>query len=714
MSVNKTDNRYTINENERKKILDDIKVGIWRIEYEPERLPQLYGDANMYAILGAEPDMQPEELYQHWHERIEPVYLSYVDKAVERLITTGHPVEVEYIWRHPQYGKTVVRCDATLSSQAGSRKIVMLGMHRDITHKIDSNMIQDDEYCVFDYYKMTHCGKHLIRAYEDISLVDIETKKIYLIACREKHCQALEDGKSLLELIGECIPLEDREEVYKLFSDASIREIVAKNSSMSVDFRRGVRCGRHRWVRGTLYTVQINGIAELLFAVQDIQNEYTLKRLKEEKEDMLYSFIHDRSVIYECDTETQQLQILKHDVKNIKESVASSRLSLPELAEKLCTHYADGSEWSEIKTFLSYGNIRNCVEKKSKKFISFPICGAYLRHDYIKISVLPSSKSKTKAYIAMELMDQKERLYPILESYIRDMNDHFYYIDLKTDYFFQFIGSTQEDKGASREGYNYTEETIKDIERFVLEEDRELARKQMSPEFILKELENKEEFSFVVGVMTKHGEIRKKLLTYKTFDISKGCVLMQKTDVTDMYNKDLLLKKAQRESMMDTLTQLYNRLGSERMIKKALTETDENKNSVLIMLDLDNFKEVNDKFGHPMGDQILCEAAQKLKECFRSGDIIGRLGGDEYIIYLPNMLNKADIYPVLKRVVEKLSILCKNETESVIVTASVGAAFFRGQSYERLYKEADIALYHSKKEKNKYSLFEDVSEADHA
>lgn len=706
--MSKTGNSYIINENERKKILNDIGGGIWRMEFIADRPPQLYGDTNMYIILGVEQEMQPERLYQHWHERIEPVYLSYVDKAVERLIKTGQPAEVEYIWNHPQYGKTVVRCDAALSSQQEDGKLVTFGLHRDITHKLVNNIWQEDGYHIADFFKMSLCGKHLIRAYEDILLVDRKTKAIHLIAYRHNHCPVMKDGISILDLIDKCVPAEEQKKVYEFFSDESMQKIAEKKVSASIDFRRGVNCGRYRWVRGTLYAVQINGIDELLFVIQDIQNEYKLKMLKAEKEDVLYSIIQERSVIYEYDTESQRLHLLKHDVENISESVASANSPLPELVEKLCTHYVDESEWSNVKTFLSYRSICSCVKEKRKKFLSLSLSAAAFQYDFVKISVLPSSISKTKAYLVMELMDRKERLYPILESYIRDTTDHFYGIDLKTGYFFQFISGSEEYGMPPTEGYNYTQEMLSYADKFISEEDRELVKKQMSPEFILNELESRQEFSFVEGFIGEHGEIRKKLVTYRPLDLSKGYVLLQRIDVTDMYNNEMALEKAQRESMTDSLTQLYNRSGSERLIKEALSKMNKRENAVLLILDLDNFKEVNDKFGHPMGDKILCEAAQKLKECFRTGDIIGRLGGDEYIIFLPNMLHKANIHPVLKRVVRELNIVCKNAVESIMVTPSAGATFYRGQSYEEMYREADMALYHSKKKKNRYSLYDDM------
>lgn len=705
--MNKTDNRYIINETEREKILKDIEIGVWRIELMPDQPPRMYGDTNMYAILGAELKMPPEQLYEHWHTRIEPVYCSYVDKAVERLVTTGWPVEVEYVWNHPQYGKTIVRCNATISTSQGEEKTVMLGLHRDITDKLVNNIWLHTGHYITDYYKMNYCGKYLIKAYEDIFQVDLETKAIHMIAYKRNHCQVFQDGRSILEVIDHCVFPEDREKVRGLFSDGSMREVIMKKNSVSVDFGMGGHCGRHKWIRGTLHTVQINGVDELLFVLQDIQNEYKLKRLKEEKEDVLYSIIHKHSVIYEYDVESQRLQVLKHDASDINKSASFSDNSLQGLAEGLCTHYLDHSVWPEAKAFLSSENIRSCVEEECKKSVSLLLDTTYFQYDYVKVSIQLSSKSKGKVYIVLEQMNKEERLYPILESYIRDTVDHFYCIDLKKDYFFRFIGNKETYGMPPKEGHNYTQETIRYVEQFVPEEDREFVKKQMSIESIMKALEDKQEFSFVESIRGEDGGIQKKLVTYSPLDHLKGYVLMKRTDITDMHNKERTLERVRRESMTDPLTQLWNRLGSERLIKKALTEIDGSKNAVLIMVDLDNFKEVNDKFGHPVGDKILCEAAQKLKDCFRTRDIIGRLGGDEYIIFLQEMTYKTDIHPVLKRMVRELNIVCKNRTESVMVTPSVGATFCKGQSYEELYREADIALYNSKKEKNRYSLYDE-------
>lgn len=600
--MNNIEHRYAINEDERKQILNDINIGIWRAEFIPNQLPHMYGDENMYGILGAPSQMTPEQLYQYWYERIEPAYLSYVDQAVERLITTGEPVEVEYVWNHPECGKTIVRCDATLAALQQDDKTVVLGMHRNITDRIESSTNQDKEYQIVDYYKMSLCRKYLIRAYEEILSVDFKTETITPIAYRNFDCLADEAGSPILELIEKRVFLEDQEKVCNLFFRETARCTVSREGAISVDFRRREKNGRYKWVSGTLYLAQINGEDEYLFVIQDIRNEYKLKRLRQEKEDLLYSLMQEKSSIYEYDTQSKQLQILKYEDGYVDKFIDFQGRALSELVEKLCIYYVNHTESSNVRTFLSYENICNCVEKKQKKFISFPLDAERFQYDYIKISILPSSRLKKKAYLIIELMAMKEGLQSVVEAYIRNMAGRFHYIDLK----------------------------------------------------------------------------------------------------------ELMMEKVQRESITDTLTRLCNRLGSERRIKGTLAKADPDQNAALIMLDLDNFKEVNDRFGHPMGDQVLYDMAQKLKACFGTEDILGRMGGDEYIVLVQRMEDRGDIHVMLQRVLQEMTIDCENETERITVTVSAGATFYTGQSYEELYREADVALYHAKKRKNKYSLFDDV------
>lgn len=699
-----TDHRHIMSENERKKILDDIHVGIWRIEETPGEPERMFGDEKMYAILGAAPETEPEELYRHWHSRIEPLYRAYVDNAVNRLITTGEPTEVEYIWNHPQRGRTVVRCDATLSSPLGSGKIGMLGMHRDITDKLIGRSWEDENHHIVDHYKMSLCGRYLFRAYEDIFFVDRIAGTLHPVAYGRGLALSIEDSWDIRTAIDKCVPPADQEKVHSLFSGESMEKIATGSGSLGADFRRLNVQGSYDWVRGTLYPVPINGIDELMFVVQDIKNEQQLKALRAEKEDVLHSIIHPRAAIYEWNTGADRLQVLKRDLQRMPCSSEGESVSLPEFVKQLCGHYVDASEQTKARAFLTCENMSRCVAERRRRSIILLLDAEKHRYNWIKLSMLPSSLSGTKVYLVLEMMDRKEGLYPILESYVQEMTDHCYCIDLKTDYFFRFIGDEESYAMPPEEGNHYTREMESYVDRFVVEEEREKIKEQMHPEYILRMLETKPEYSFEESIIAERGEIRKKRLTFSPLHQSKGYVLLQSIDITELSRKDKMLEAAQRQSVTDPLTQLYNRRGGEGKIREALKEAREN--AAMIMLDLNRFKEVNDRFGHPMGDWVLQEAARILRDSFRTGDIIFRHGGDEFAVFLKNMSSREDIHQVLDRLMTNMRIVCEKNGSKFVVTASVGAAFYNGQSYEELYRQADTALYRAKG-RGVYSLYKE-------
>ena len=126
------------------------------------------------------------------------------------------------------------------------------------------------------------------------------------------------------------------------------------------------------------------------------------------------------------------------------------------------------------------------------------------------------------------------------------------------------------------------------------------------------------------------------------------------------------------------------------------------------MLDLDYFKQINDTFGHQTGDRVLCDVAEKLRLSLRSNDLIGRLGGDEFIVFVRG----ADNEDGFRRCAEKLnSVLMKKYEENgkeVSISASIGIAVAeQGTDFNELYKRADIALYEVKRcGRNGYRLAE--------
>ncbi len=171
--------------------------------------------------------------------------------------------------------------------------------------------------------------------------------------------------------------------------------------------------------------------------------------------------------------------------------------------------------------------------------------------------------------------------------------------------------------------------------------------------------------------------------------------------------KDEIKESARR----DPLTMLYNKGATADLIEESLNNTNCGQ-CALLMVDIDNFKEVNDKLGHNVGDEVLKELAIRIQSLFRDGDIIGRVGGDEFVVFMRNITSQQIADYKAKCIVQALDYKVSHEAtgESVNVTGSVGISFAPkdGTSYVQLYAKADKALYYSKKNgKSQVSVYED-------
>ena len=114
----------------------------------------------------------------------------------------------------------------------------------------------------------------------------------------------------------------------------------------------------------------------------------------------------------------------------------------------------------------------------------------------------------------------------------------------------------------------------------------------------------------------------------------------------------------------------------------------------LMMVDLDNFKRVNDSLGHQAGDIVLREIAQRLTSCVRKSDTVARMGGDEFVVLLPDLRSVADALEVCQKLLAGISQPILVDGQEIIVTASVGIGFFpECENIDALFRNADLAMY---------------------
>lgn len=162
-----------------------------------------------------------------------------------------------------------------------------------------------------------------------------------------------------------------------------------------------------------------------------------------------------------------------------------------------------------------------------------------------------------------------------------------------------------------------------------------------------------------------------------------------------------------RTAELDGLTGAYNKRATEAYINKILTQMPDEKGTFVI-LDVDKFKDVNDRYGHAAGDTVLHELAKTFFRHFRKDDIIGRIGGDEFVIYMRNIESKEIASARVKNLIENVRSLPFEEMNGNHVTISVGIAFVpeAGNCYMDLYKNADTALYETKQNgKDGYHIY---------
>ena len=157
-------------------------------------------------------------------------------------------------------------------------------------------------------------------------------------------------------------------------------------------------------------------------------------------------------------------------------------------------------------------------------------------------------------------------------------------------------------------------------------------------------------------------------------------------------------------SLYDPLTKLPNRvLFYDRMRQEIAYAKRERKKFALMFLDLDNFKEVNDKFGHNIGDQVLQGVAKKFNTLLREADTICRLGGDEFIILLPRLAQpRENSVDVARKILHSLGEPFLIKDNQIFVNTSIGIALYPddGEEEEILIKNADKAMYTAKKERS--------------
>ncbi len=197
----------------------------------------------------------------------------------------------------------------------------------------------------------------------------------------------------------------------------------------------------------------------------------------------------------------------------------------------------------------------------------------------------------------------------------------------------------------------------------------------------------------------KNGEIYPEWLTINCIRDESGRIHQYVAVFSDISKRREMQDSLHRLAYYDSLTRLPNRLLFHDRLQQAIAHSDRNGTPfALLFIDLDNFKQINDAFGHRYGDEVLLRIGEKLLSTTRKSDTAARLGGDEFAMLLLDQTDETSTARVAEQILQTLSGHLHIEEREIFITGSIGIALYPqdGPDAEHLLRSADIAMYRAK------------------
>lgn len=186
---------------------------------------------------------------------------------------------------------------------------------------------------------------------------------------------------------------------------------------------------------------------------------------------------------------------------------------------------------------------------------------------------------------------------------------------------------------------------------------------------------------------------RATALRDKTGNLEKVCGIIINIDAEKQAEQNL-----QARAERDSLTRLLNKQTTRKQIEEHLSHYPGGVHCAMLIIDLDNFKEVNDRYGHLFGDSVLTNTARIIRKMFRMQDIIGRIGGDEFLVLMRGISDPRLAEDRCRRLISEIGRFSQNQKQPLNINCSIGIALSpdHGTTYVELFRNADQALYQAK------------------
>ena len=190
-----------------------------------------------------------------------------------------------------------------------------------------------------------------------------------------------------------------------------------------------------------------------------------------------------------------------------------------------------------------------------------------------------------------------------------------------------------------------------------------------------------------------------------------------KTDLAeardDLSKAQVKTEEAQQIALQDALTGLPNRVSFEQGLDHGLIQAKRHGWGLAVLfIDIDKFKNINDSYGHDLGDQVLLMVANRLKSFVRDEDIVSRWGGDEFVCLLFEVKQEADVTRLAEKMINRIAEACEFNGIVLSIRASIGIAIYPadGDTADVLFKNADTAMYKAKGTEKRVVLFRESGE----
>lgn len=313
------------------------------------------------------------------------------------------------------------------------------------------------------------------------------------------------------------------------------------------------------------------------------------------------------------------------------------------------------------------------------------------------------------AYVLFHVAGQENLLRRIVDLYVYDTCDYFIYLDAKTDSYLTFGTSQSGTPLPPTTAQNYSEEIVTYARQYVVAEDQDRVIESMKLDHVLAQLDAHGVYSFTCGIMEDERGYTRKKVEYHYYNKKNKLILLSRTDITDVYLEQRRqvqeLQEALRQARTDALTGSLNYQGIVDYVNAYLTKDE--GTGAFIFLDLDNFKSVNDTYGHQTGDVVLKRVVKTLQALVSPEDYVARIGGDEFVVFIKGLTETEKAAGYAAKICRHIASLSASEQIFSHISCSVGVVLAPqdGREYAQLYQLADALTYESKKKgKNQYSL----------